>query len=115
MAFGVKAFGFENEFKIDTDKPWYIPFQDFADTNNILQTHGYTLSTKISRAKAAELIVRLWDYKLKNSNLNYKSKGCMVNGNLGTKNTITINGKEREYNLAVPSNYSRDKEYGLII
>jgi len=113
LAFGLKAFGLE--IQKDTDRPWYIPFQDFADTNNILQIHGYTLGTKISRAKTAELIVRLRDYKMKKTALDYKSNGCAVNGNLGTKNVITINGKEREYNLSVPSNYSRDKEYGLII
>lgn len=113
LAFGLKAFGLEVEK--DTKEPWYIAPQAFADKNNILKTHGYTLATKISRAKTAELIVRLRDYKEKNATLNYKSNGCAVNGNLGTKNVIKINEKDREYNLAVPSNYSRDKQYGLII
>lgn len=113
LAFGLKAFGLE--VPKDESKPWYIPSQAFADTNNILKNHGYTLGTKISRAKTAELIVRLRDYKEKKMALDYKSTGCAVNGNLGTKNVITINGIEREYNLAIPSNYSRDKQYGLII
>jgi polyhydroxybutyrate depolymerase len=113
LAFGLKAFSLEVEK--DADKPWYIPSQAFADTNNIMKTHGYTLATKISRAKTAELIVRLREYTDKKSALDYKSNGCAVNGNLGAKNTITINEKAREYNLAVPSNYSRDKQYGLII
>lgn len=113
LAFGLKAFGLEVEK--DADKPWYIAPQAFADTNNILKTHGYTLATKISRAKTAELIVRLREYKTKKSVLENKSNGCAVNGNLGTKNTLTINEKLREYNLYVPSNYSRDKQYGLII
>jgi len=82
LAFGIRAFGLENVLTSDADKPWYIPFQDFANTNNILQTHGHTLGTKISRAKTAELIVRLREYKVKNATLNYKSNGCAVNGNL---------------------------------
>lgn len=113
LAFGLKAFSLEVEK--DTKEPWYIAPQAFADKNNILKTHGYTLATKISRAKTAELIVRLREYKEKNSTLNYKSHGCVAYGNLGTKNVININGKDREYNLAVPGNYSRDKQYGLIV
>jgi S-layer homology domain len=113
LAFGLKAFSLEVEK--DEDKPWYIAPQAFADKNNILKTHGYTLSTKISRAKTAELIVRLREYKKEKTPLEHKSNGCAVNGNLGTKNVIKINEKDREYNLYVPSNYSRSKEYGLIV
>jgi len=113
LAFGIKAFGLE--IKPDADRPWYIPFQGFADMNNILKTHGYTLATKISRAKTADLITRLKSYSTSKSPLDYKSNGCSVTGNLNATNTIKIGESNREYNLAIPSNYSRDKQYGLII
>ncbi len=105
----MKAFGLEVEK--DEKQAWYVPLREFADKNHILATHGYTLATRISRAKTAELIVNLRAYKESQKPLERKSNGCAINGNLGTKNTITINSKEREYNLAVPSNYSRDKQY----
>lgn len=113
LAFWLKSFDIKTIE--DISKPWHIPLQEFADKNNILATHNYTLSTKISRAKTAELIVRLREYKKNNSPLNYESKGCKTLWNLWTKNTIRINESDREYNLAVPSNYLQNKTYGLIV
>jgi len=80
LAFGIKAF----DLKIEKEEkqPWYVPLRAFADTNHILATHGYTLATKISRAKTAELIVDLKSYKSSKTPLENKSNGCAVNGNL---------------------------------
>ena len=98
-----------------TAEIWYESLQQFSDTNNIMHTHSYTPATEISRGKSAELIVRLQEYARTKSPLSYKSTGCQVVWNLAPENTITIAGKERKYNLYVPANYSRDKEYSLAI
>ncbi|MBP7823220.1 S-layer homology domain-containing protein [Candidatus Gracilibacteria bacterium] len=114
LAFGVKAFGIS--VPLAEGEKWYEPLQKFANDNNILQTHGYTLSTKISRGKSAELILRLREYSQTKSSLNYKSPGCQVNSPIMSgENTIIIDGKERKYNLFVPSGYSNSREYSLAI
>lgn len=112
LAFGFRAFGIQIP---DTGTNWYDSYQKVADTNNILATHGYLLSTKISRGKAAELIERIKEFKATKQVLDYKSAGCEVGGKLATKNTIVIDGVTRKYNLYVPSNYTKDKQYGLVV
>ena len=112
-AFGNKAFS----LGISTDgSPWYTNLQNTLNTNNILLTQGYTLKTLISRGKSAELIVRLQEFKRTNSPLSTKSTGCQANGSLiSWENTITIAGKERKYNLYIPSGYTNSKEYALAV
>lgn len=70
LAFGNKAFGLG---VVTTGNPWYEALQKFADGNNLMPTHGYTLGTQISRGKSAELIVRLQEYTRTKSPLSYKS------------------------------------------
>ncbi len=113
LAFGNKAF----TLGVDTvsSSPWYTWLQDFADTNNILATHGYTLGTKITRGKSADLITRLQKYSSIKSPLSYASPGCNASGNLGSENTINIEGKERKYNLFVPNWYNSGKQYNLVV
>ncbi len=112
LAFGNKAFTLGVE---TTGEPWYEILQKFSDDNNIMATHSYTKSTQISRGKSAELIIRLQEYTRTKTPLSYKSTGCQTSWNLHAENTIMIAGKERKYNLYVPTNYSRDKEYSLAI
>lgn len=113
LAFWNKAFGL-NINTSDGEK-WYEQLREFADNNNIMATHGYTLGTKISRGKSAELIIRLQEYSKTKSALSYKSKGCEATHALPSKNIIQIAGKDREYNLFVPDNYSNNKQYSLIV
>lgn len=81
-----------------------------------MATHGYTLGTKISRGKSADLIVRLQEYSKTKSPVSYKSAGCQTQSSLiSGENTITVEGKERKYNLSVPSGYSNSKEYSLVV
>lgn len=112
LAFGNKSFVLD---VATTGEKWYEALQQFAESNNIMTTRGYTLGTQISRGKSADLIVRLQEYTRTRSPLSYKSAGCQVWGILSGENTITIEWKERRYNLYVPSNYSKDKEYSLAI
>lgn len=114
LAFWNKVFA----LAVDTTSPtkWYEALQKFADDNHIMATHGYTLGTKISRGKSAELIIRLQEYSRSRSPLSYKSTGCQTWGSLVSgENTIMIAGKERKYNLSIPSGYSNSKEYSLIV
>lgn len=110
-AFGNKAFS----LGISTEtSPWYINLQNTLNTNNILLSQGYTLKTLISRGKSAELIVRLQEFKRTNSPISTKSTGCQANGSLiSGENTLTIAGKERKYNLYIPSGYTNSKEYAF--
>lgn len=103
----------------ETSKSWYLPYQKIADSNHILATHNYTLSTKIMRGKAAELVENLQKYQTSRAVLSYGSKGCSVTGKtLAAQNTIVIDGKTRKYNLFVPataSGYSSSKQYNLVV
>lgn len=112
LAFGNKSFALGIA---TTGGKWYEALQQFAETNNIMTTRGYTLGTQISRGKSADLIVRLQEYSRTKSPLSYKSAGCQAWGILSGENTITIEWKERKYNLYIPSNYSKDKEYSFAI
>lgn len=42
--------------------PWYLPYQDLANRENILRTSDYTLSTPLSRGKASDYILKLRAY-----------------------------------------------------
>ncbi len=47
--------------------PWYTAYQQFADTNAILDTHSYSLVTPMSRGKASELILAIRAYATQKS------------------------------------------------
>lgn len=69
-----------------------------------MPTHSYTLANKITRGKTAELIVNLRKYKKDKEVISMESTGCDVSSPvLGETNFLTINGRQREYILAVPS------------
>jgi len=113
LAFANKAF---QTGIITTGERWYDVLQKFADDNRIMATHTYTTSTKISRGKSAELIIRFQEFKRTNSPLSYKSTGCSVSGNnISSEVTLTIAGKERQFNLSLPNGYSNTREYSLAI
>ncbi len=115
IAFGLRAFGMSPPVPAD-GTPWYVPVQKLMNDNNIIPTHEYALDTKISRWKATELILRIRAYKNTQKVLSYESPGCSVaTPTLGASNTIEIAGKTRQYLLYVPSNYSKDKQYSLIV
>ena len=112
LAFGNKAMS----LGVATNgQVWYEFLQKFSDDNNIMPTHGYTLSTRITRGKSAELITRLQKFKSTNISLSYGSTGCQTGWTLSGENTITIAGVDRKYNLFIPSNYSSSREYSLAI
>jgi len=75
LAFGNKTFAMNVP---TTGDKWYEALQQFAESNNIMATHGYTLGTQISRGKSADLIIRLQEYSRTKSPLSYKSTGCQV-------------------------------------
>ena len=114
LTFGLRAFGMKEQ--IGTGDTWYETLRAFSEANNIIPTHSYTLKNIISRGKTADLIIRLQEFKRTNSPVSYKSTGCSASENLiSGENTITINGQERKYNLFIPSGYSNNREYSLII
>ncbi len=113
LAFANKAF---QTGIATTGEKWYEWLQQFSESNHIMATHTYTTSTKISRGKTADLIIRLQEFKRTNSPISYKSTGCSTSGNLiSGENTIIINWQERKYNLYIPSWYSNNREYSLAI
>jgi poly(3-hydroxybutyrate) depolymerase len=86
-----------------------------ADEKHIIPMNSYTLATPISRGRATELIMRIRAYKQSQSILSYGSPGCKIGRDLQIKNTLTIAGKPREYLLSLPTNYTKNKEYSLIV
>ena len=75
LAFGNKTFAMNVP---TTGEKWYEAPQQFAESNNIMATHGYTLGTQVSRGKSADLIIRLQEYSRTKSPLSYKSTGCQA-------------------------------------
>lgn len=116
LAFWVRTFGIEIP-QASSGTLWYEPLRTFADNNNIVDTSRYTLETLITRWLASDIITRLRSYKKNPAPLSFASVGCSTTSasNLTNNNTITINGNLRSYILAVPSGYTRDKQYKLII
>lgn len=97
-------------------EPWYQWLQNFAESNNIMLTRNYITSTKISRGKSAELIIHFQEFVRTRTPLSTKSLWCTITPQtISGEVTLIINGKERQFNLSVPSNYSNSKEYGLVI
>lgn len=114
LAFGTRAFGLSIP-KTGSGELWYEPLGKFADEKHILPMSSYTLATPISRGKATELILRIRSYKQSQAVLSYGSSGCKVGRDLQTKNTIMIAWKSREYLLSIPTNYTKNKQYSLIV
>jgi S-layer homology domain len=114
LAFGFRAFSIETPVA-GIGESWHDPVRRLAHEKNILPIDSYTLSTPISRGRATELITRIRTYKHSLSPLDYKSHGCSVGRDLMKKNTITVQGKSREYLLTVPRGYLKVKNYPLII
>jgi S-layer homology domain len=81
LAFGFRAFNIPLP-ATGSGELWYEPMVRFADENNIIPRHEYTLGTKISRGKATELITKIRAYNMKRSPLSYKSNGCIVGKDL---------------------------------
>lgn len=116
IAFGNKAFALNVSTTSNGGTPWYDALQKFANDNNILATHSYTIGNTISRWKSADLIIRLMEFQKTHSPLSYQSTGCGASSTITAwENTITIAGKERKYNLSIPSGYSNSRQYSLII
>ncbi len=96
--------------------PWYIPYQEFAEKNGILDSASYSIASPMTRGKASELILRIREYSIKKSPLTNLSKGCTSPRSLtsGT-HEVTIAGKTRSYILSVPWVYSISNPAKLII
>jgi hypothetical protein len=54
--------------------PWYIPYQELANTNHILDSASYSVSSPMTRGKASGLILRIREYSSKKSPLQSLSK-----------------------------------------
>lgn len=114
LAFGFRAFSLPIP-QAGSGELWYEPLRKMADEKHIIPMNSYTLATPISRGRATELIMRIRAYKQSQSILSYGSPGCKVGRDLQTKNTLIIAGKPREYLLSLPTNYTKNKEYSLIV
>lgn len=114
LAFGFRAFSLPIP-QVGSGELWYEPLRKIADEKHIIPINSYTLATPIARGRATELIIRIRAYKQSQAILSYGSPGCRVGHDLQAKNTLTIAGKSREYLLTLPANYTKNKEYNLII
>lgn len=96
--------------------PWYLPYQTFADTNGILDSASYSISSPMTRGKASELILKIREYNTKKSPLQNLSQWCVSPQSLtsGT-HEVTVAGKSRSYILNVPSSYNTSNPAWLII
>ena len=112
LAIGLRLYGLAPT----SENPWYLPYQEFAEKNGILDTESYTIETSMSRGKASELILRIREYATRKSPLTYLSKGCSDPKSLTTgTHTLSVAGKTRSYILAVPGKYTASNPAKLII
>lgn len=112
LAMGLRLYGIA---PTTISSPWYISYQDFADTNDILDSASYSLVTPISRGKASELILKIREFTTKSSLLTNVSRGCKNPGTLGSTNTVQVAGKDRSYILSIPAGYTSGKAVGLVV
>jgi len=96
--------------------PCYLPYQELANMNGILDSASYSVSSPMTRGKASELILRIWEYNTKKTPLQNLSQWCIAPKSLtsGT-HEVTVAGKTRSYILNVPSSYSSTNPAWLII
>lgn len=96
--------------------PWYVPYQALADSNNLLDSASYSVSTPMTRGKASELILKIRNYSETKSPQNSLSLGCSAPKSLSSgTHTVTIAGTTRSYILTVPSSYSASSPAKLIL
>ncbi len=96
--------------------PWYLPYQELANTNGILDSASYSISSPMTRGKASELILRIREYNTKKTPLENLSQWCIAPKSLTTGTyEVTVAGKARSYILNVPSSYSSTNPAWLII
>lgn len=96
--------------------PWYLSYQEFANTNRILETSSYSITSPMTRGKASELILRVREYNNKKTPLTNLSQWCIAPQVLtsGT-HEVTVAGKTRSYILTVPRSYTASNPAKLII
>ena len=112
LAMGLRLYGIA---PVTPSSPWYLAYQNFADTNDILDSASYSLVTPISRGKASELILKIREFTIKSSLLTNVSRGCKNPGTLASTNTVQVAGKDRSYILSIPARYTSGKAVGLVV
>ncbi len=96
--------------------PWYLPYQELANMNHIIDSASYSVSSPMTRGKASELILHIREYNTRKSPLTNLSKWCTSPKTLTTgTHEVTVAGKTRSYILTVPSSYSSTNPAKLII
>lgn len=70
LAMGLRMYGLAPE----NGNPWYVPYQDFAMKNGLLDSASYSVSTPMTRGKASELILKIREYSNTKSPLSSLSK-----------------------------------------
>lgn len=112
LAMGLRLYGLAPT----NGNPWYLPYQELANMNAILDSASYSISSPMTRGKASELILKIREYNTKKSPLQNLSKWCTNPKSLtsGTHEVI-VAGKTRSYILTVPSSYSSSNPAKLII
>ena len=112
LAMGLRMYGLAPE----NGNPWYVPYQDFAMRNGLLDSASYSVSTPMTRGKGSELILKIREYSNTKSPLSSLSKWCTTPNTLSSgTHEMTIAGKTRSYILTVPSSYNSSNPAKLII
>lgn len=114
LAFAVRAFEIDLDYLWEWST-WYQKYQAFADSENIIPKHAYSIDTYASRWEAANIIYRMQEYS-KGKKLDFLSKWCWISPSMKSgEYSININGSTRKYLLYVPSNVSSNSPKNLIV
>lgn len=97
------------------DEPWYLRYQEFAHSAEIMQEYRYTLDTLISRWQAADMLYKLSLFT-KEEAFSSLSAGCNINTQIPSgSHNINVDGVKRNYLLYVPNGISKNNPKGLIV
>lgn len=94
---------YEQNITEGTGEQWYAPYVQFLDENDILGEHSYLPWVELDRLHAADLLWRLLRYEEEQIIPRF-SDGC-GKAKPAVKNSMNVNGEQRNFLLTVPSAY----------
>jgi polyhydroxybutyrate depolymerase len=113
-AIKIMVSAYKNSMESVPGKPWYEPYVDYLDANDILKKNSYALQTDVTRVRAADLLWRTIRFENDRIVPNL-SRGCGTAAPSTPPSSITVGGIERHFLLTIPRGYQFHDPSPLIV
>ena len=94
---------------------WFKPYENYADTTDIVLDHSYTDATNLLRGQTAQLVTNALASKADRTSVNTHSAGCGLKTPSIPPAEVVAAGTTRSIITSIPSGYSNQRPYGLIV